>query len=502
MKKTIQRMAALALSVVTLAGSNMVVHADEGYTYGYDYWGDVQYSPDAYKTISVYTDVELGLDKKLNAPQGLFVVGQFIYLCDTGNNRILEMERKDEDTIELVRVIDHITGDVADKEFQNPTDIAVSEEGFLYIADRDNNRILKLDSDGNYVMEFTKPADATFDQSLSFFPSKIAVDSAGRVYCVATNANKGLIKYESDGTFAGFVGATPVTYDWTDYIWKRLATQEQRAKMESFVPTEYDNVFMDYEGFIYACTTNVSEEDLDSGAANPVRRLNMMGNDILVRNGDYYIIGDLYWGSGGGYEGPSLLTDVTAMDNDVFFCLDKTRGRIFGYDDQGRMLYCFGGNGNMDGYFKQPAALEHMGHDLLVLDSLDNSLTLFTPTEYGTKIYDAIEQFQNGDYEESGASWQAVMNMNGNYDLAYIGIGRSLLRQKKYHEAMEYFKLKLDDDNYSKAFKQYRKEWVEDHIVIIFTGVLLILCVPLAIGKVRSIKEEIDHADIFMDSKE
>ena len=113
------------------------------------------------------------------------------------------------------------------------------------------------------------------------------------------------------------------------------------------------------------------------------------------------------------------------------------------------------------------AALEHMGHDLLVLDSLDNSLTLFTPTEYGNKIYDAIEQFQNGDYEESGTSWQQVMDMNGNYDLAYIGIGRSLLRQKQYHEAIKYFKLKLDDDNYSKAFKQYRKEWVEDHIVII-----------------------------------
>ena len=88
--------------------------------------------------------------------------------------------------------------------------------------------------------------------------------------------------------------------------------------MESFVPTEYDNVYMDYEGFIYACTTNVSEHDLDNGTADPVRRLNLMGNDILVRNGDYYIIGDLYWGSGGGYEGPSLFTDVTAMDNDVF----------------------------------------------------------------------------------------------------------------------------------------------------------------------------------------
>lgn len=156
----------------------------------------------------------------------------------------------------------------------------------------------------------------------------------------------------------------------------------------------------------------------------------------------------------------------------------------------------------MDGYFKQPAALEHMGHDLLVLDSLDNSLTLFTPTEYGNKIYDAIEQFQNGDYEESGTSWQQVMDMNGNYDLAYIGIGRSLLRQKQYHEAIKYFKLKLDDDNYSKAFKQYRKEWVEDHIVIIFTLVVLVLCVPLAAGKIKAIKEEIDRAGIFRDEKE
>ena len=101
-------MAALALSVVTLTGSCMVVHAETGYTYGYDYWGDVQYSPDAYKTVAVYTDVELGLDKKLSAPQGLFVTGNMIYLCDTGNNRILELERKDEDTIELVRVIDQI----------------------------------------------------------------------------------------------------------------------------------------------------------------------------------------------------------------------------------------------------------------------------------------------------------------------------------------------------------------------------------------------------------
>lgn len=494
--KKMKRIASLILCVFLLSASSMTVMAEKGYTYCYDYWGDVQYSPDAYKTVGVYTSVELGLDVGLSSPQGLFIMGRTIYICDTGNNRILELERTDTDTIKYIRSIDGITGDVEVKTFNSPTDVSVSEDGYMYVADSNNNRILKLTMDGEYVMEFDKPTDATFDQSLSFLPSKIAIDTAGRVYCVATNVNRGLIKFENDGVFSGFVGATPVTYDWTDYIWKRLATQAQRAQMESFIPTEYDNLYMDYEGFIYACTSRVTEEDVDNGDATPIRRLNMMGSDIMVRNGEYPVIGDLYFGSGGGYEGISLMTDVTAMDNDVFFGLDRNRGRIFAYDDQGRMLFCFGGNGNMNGYFKQPTALDHMGHDLIVLDALDRSLTLFTPTEYGNNIFNAIEQFQDGFYEESGESWQAVMDMNGNYDLAYIGLGRALLRQEEYGEALDYFRLKYDEDNYSRAFKQYRKEWVEEHIVIIFLLVFVLLAVPLLIGRVREIKQEIARAGI------
>ena len=72
-----------------------------------------------------------------------------------------------------------------------------------------------------------------------------------------------------------------------------------------------------------------------------------------------------------------------------------------------------------------------------------------------------------------------------------------MLRQKKYGEALDYFKLKYDEDNYSKAFKQYRKAWVEDHIGIIFVLFFLVLIVPLAIGKVKKLKFEIDTADIF-----
>lgn len=497
MKKIMKRIGIFLTTAVMLMSFPLTAAAsDENYTYNYDWWGDVQDSPDAYTVVGVYTAVDLKLEKGFSNPSGLFAQGDILYICDTGNNRIIEIQRTALETYEIVRIIDSFKGK-EEGTFSGPTDIAVSEDGEIYIADKGNQRILKLDNDLNYIMEFTKPNDSALNDMLDFLPNKIVIDTAGRVYCAATGVNKGLIKYEADGEFSGFVGATKVTYDWMDYIWKRLATEEQRAQMESFVPTEYDNIYIDYEGFIYAVNAHVTEADLEAEAADAIRKLNLMGNDVLVRNGAWPNYGDLYMGSGGGYEGPSLMTDITVMDNDVYVSLDRNRGRLFGYDDQGRLLFAFGSNGNMDGYFRRPSAIEHIGHDLYVLDSQDCSLTVFTPTEFGSLVYQAIEEFDEGKYTESGETWQKVMDINGNYDLAYIGLGRSLLRQERYHEAMEYFELKLDEDNYSRAYKQYRKEWVEEHIVVIVIVILALFLIPMGIGKVKKIKHEIDVADIF-----
>lgn len=498
MKKRIKMMGALALSATLLSAVPVTASAlERSYTYNYDYWGDVQDSPDFYTVTKVYPAEAFGLEDNFSNPQGMFVKDDMVYICDTGNNRIVQLKRTGTEQFAVERIFSSIQGGTEVKDLSQPTDIAVSEEGEIYICDQGNARIVKLDSDLNYLLQFDLPVDSTVSEGSTFKPSKLVVDSAGRVYCIAISINQGLCKYEADGTFSGFVGATPVTYNLVDYLWKKFATQEQRQRMASFVPTAYDNIYMDQEGFIYACAGGQDEEDLDSGAADAVRKLNLMGNDILVKNGEYPPYGDLYWGEGGGYEGPSYFTDVTVLDNDIYICLDKNRGRLFGYDDQGKTVFCFGGNGNMDGYFRLPAAIEHMGHDLLVLDTQDCSVTLFTPTEFGETVYNAIEQFDEGDYVVSGESWQKVMEMDGNYDLAYIGIGRSLLRQERYREAMDYFELKYDDENYSKAYKQYRKEWVEDHIVAIVIVVLAAFLIPLSIGKIKSIKHEIDIADIF-----
>ena len=498
MKNKILRIVTTLAVVVGVGLSSFatVKAGEDNYTYVYDYWGDVQESPDAYTVAHVFDYRDLGLDKTLKAPESLYVNGNHVYLCDTGNNRILEFERAGTDSLSFVREITKVKG--ADPEtFSGPSDIAICEDGDFFIADRENNRVIRCDQDLNFKMQFNRPSDQAIDSEMGFRPDKLVADTAGRIYVEATGINKGLLKFENDGTFSGFVGATRVSYNFYDYLWKRFASQAQREQMVSFVPTEYDNVYLDKEGFIYAVAGGLKEEDLKDETVDAVRKLNMMGNDILVRNGDYPVYGDLYMGGAGGISGPSYFKDVTVLDNDIYVCLDQNRGRLFGYDDQGRMVYIFGGNGNQAGYFRKPVSIEHMDNDLLVLDQLDCTVTLFIPTHYGQLIYDAMAHFDVGEYDEAQACWEEVKMLNGNYALAYIGIGRSLLRKEQYKESMPYFELKYDDENYSRAFAQYRKQWIREHIVWIIGIILVLFLIPMGIGKFFALKEEIDNADIF-----
>ena len=56
---------------------------------------------------------------------------------------------------------------------------------------------------------------------------------------------------------------------------------------------------------------------------------------------------------------------------------------------------------------------------------------------------------------------------------------------------MSYFKTKYDDDNYGDAFQLYRKQWVEDHIVLLFVVIVLVLVVPLIIGRIKRVRWEV-----------
>ena len=245
MKRTISLLLVLVLALsvtAALADDSNNLNQDgysTSYTYGYDYWKDVQESPDAYRVKTVIDSITLGLDDKtgkMNKPQSLFVRDNDLYIVDMSNNRILQVEYRD-NNYQLTRIIDHVTGG-SPETFKTPYDVFVDTEDNIYVADYGNYRVVMMDKDLNLLKVFTKPTDSTFDQKLDFLPKKITVDVAGRLYAIVTNVNKGLVKYEADTTFTGYIGATPVNVSMAEYIWKRyFQTREQREASASFVPT-------------------------------------------------------------------------------------------------------------------------------------------------------------------------------------------------------------------------------------------------------------------------
>jgi len=455
------------------------------YTYNYDFWYEQVASPDAYRVSEYILGTSLGAGN-FRDPQGLFIRDNRIYICDTGNNRILKIEVKENGEHVLVETVSSVIIDGVESPFNSPSDIFECREGFLYVADTSNNRVLKLDNKWNFIFAIYKPDDESIEDYFEFLPVKLVVDFANRIFVQARNINKGLMEFDSRGEFSGYMGANKVTVNIVDYVWKMLSTQAQKERMDLFIPTEYSNLALDNDGFIYVSNS--------SGQTDPVRRLNAMGQDILIRNGYEDPVGDLVYGNAGGITGRSRFIDVVPFPNDSYACFDRTRGRIFMYDFQGNLLYVFGGVGNREGSFLLPTALDRMGDSLYALDSRAAALTRFDLTGYGQAINNALNEYKAGRYEASAELWEVVLKMNGNYDLAYIGIGRAALRQSDFLKAMKYYELKRYREGYGKAFQLYRKQWMEENLWKILLILAIIIIVPPLIKFIIKLGKEIKEA--------
>ena len=96
----------MLFSALLIQPANASAEEDLFYTYTYDYWGIERESPDAYAMNSVILGDDFGIGN-FNAPEGMFVKDNQVYICDTLNNRIVQFSYGN-DKFSLVKVVTQV----------------------------------------------------------------------------------------------------------------------------------------------------------------------------------------------------------------------------------------------------------------------------------------------------------------------------------------------------------------------------------------------------------
>jgi len=467
MLKRIVSIAIIILIFTTISGSALAVPY-RGFTYGH--WSNYIPSPAAYAPVrnvaASHINPALGT---FRSPQDMCVdIEDNLYILDSGNSRIIKLDRD----LNHIKTIDSFIYNGSVDTFASPNGIFVTENMDIYIADTDNRRVVKLDSEGNFVKMNYGPQHDALEDRFDFVPLKIVVDRAGREYVIVRNVFEGIVRFDPRGRFTGYFGTIFVNVSAVDWFWRLVSTDEQRARQRLFIPTEFSSMDIDTYGFIY--TTNI-----DLGNDNKVKRLNPGGEDVLVNRTEQLINGDQnYRPLGmGPLAGSSIFVNIKYRGSGMYTALDSTRGRMFTYDSEGNLLYVIGGTGTVLGMQFRPTTVEAVGESLYVLDQLRGEITIYEPTEFGSLINEAIYLRYIGDEAGAVEIWRRVLELDENYPLANVGVGKALLAAGENREAMQYLRKGMDIEYYSIAFRRWRTEVMKDNINFILTGATVVVLI-------------------------
>ena len=363
---------------------------------------------------------------------------------------------------------------------------------YLYICDTGNNQVLVVDYESydathktfKIVDIITSPKEELGEAQ--FRPSKTIVDAAGRIYVIATDVREGIMEFSAEGDFNRYIGTNYVKMSAWDIFWRNFSTESQLAGTDLILQTSFTG--MAYKNnMIYATSYAIQSNGQITDDKNMIKKINPSGKDVLRRNGYTIPMGDFkYHKSNDGYAyNPSNLECIAVNEYGVYTVVDSNRDRLFTYDNEGNLLYISGGTGTQIDKISSPKAIQYLGENLLVLDSDKKAIIVFEPTDIAKVINSAIKCEYEGRVDDEyidgqlyyGAAhyWEQVIELNANYEYAYVGIGKKYMNAKDYKQAMYYFELGFDADYYGKAYKQYRDSLIKEYFApVAITAFVLI----------------------------
>jgi hypothetical protein len=312
---------------------------------------------------------------------------------------------------------------------------------------------------------------------------RVAVDLHGRIYVIANNVFEGIVELNPDGTFNRYFGVVDIVFTPMELFWRTIRTQAQRAQTTLWLPVNFTNLTVDSDGFVFATIS-------DAAGGESVKMLNARGENIMRSPNDEMSLGDMEFNTFGINipTGPSIMTIVDVTETGVVYLFDTNRNRVFAYDQDGYLLFAFGGSGQRQGTTSSVTGMAVAGDRLVFADRGNRSIEVFELTSYGESILTAVERQVNNNYIGAAEAWQQVIDYNPFFQYAYLGVGRALYRQGMYEEAMHYFQLGQSVEYFSMAYQRIRAETMSyyfDIAVLAITGIILVAVVFRLLRKLR-----------------
>ena len=453
---------ALVLVMLFTVLAPVAAYAETPYvTYTVDGYGSIRQTQTAY--LAYETITKFG-DETLSGPSDMTVTDDgLIYIADSGNKRIV-----------IGNLEGDLIGTLGEGVLKNPMGVFVTGDKQVYVADRDAEAVFIFSEAGELVQTYAKPTSPLYGEKVSFLPIKITVNDAGIMYIVCESNTNGIVQISptDGGTFLGYFGTNFASADLMTVIYRAILTDAQRAQMVSNIPSTPTNLAIDAKGMIYTVTRGNEESTL--------KLLNIAGTN-LINNGD------------GTYADAPV--DVVAGYHDNVYIADQ-QGYIYEYNNNGELMFVFGGPDDGSQRVGLSSMVSSIAIDssdrIYVLDSDRCRVQVYQPTEFTNLLHEALYLYSKGRYTESKEPLTKILEMNSMFDYANKAMGRAYFQEENYEMALHYARLAKDYEGYSDAYWEIRNVWLKKNIMTVIGACVLLWAVIKVIGILDKKKHILD----------